>query len=288
MINRHSLTEVKNSSLKRRGTFYHVPNQDVIYKRQAIWRPVGPSLPVSRKEASTDEYLRAKWPCSDAMPEAFDPDKLEVIRRTWSESQSQNELVKAYTKAAREEEEREKEKENNNNNGRQNLSTKRSYYNDHDEVDYDNGPRAMYSQGKNSSSESVCTGVSITESLLESEELDGYDSEVTVETASRASIISRTSITRVSLHSPPACTPDAAEIISMRSPEPVLPDMYERERGTRPRMGIGSRPPLSRSAFSIAGMPHPQNEYQGRPRSETLKAYPRAPGYFPFRSTLRL
>ncbi|KAI4869847.1 hypothetical protein F4820DRAFT_341911 [Hypoxylon rubiginosum] len=290
MIGVRSLNEVGNRSLKRRSTFYHVLDdhvfeKDVGRKRKITWNELGPSLTNSKKTAAYEEYLRAKWPCSDAMPEAFDPDKLEVIRRTWSESQDHNEIVKAYTEAAWAEEEKE------NHSVRRELLTKGSYF-DHDD---EGSVCDVYSQGNNPSCESISTGVSITESLLDSDELDGYDSEVTVGTASRASIISRRSVARVSLHSTRTPTPDAAETtspFSVRSPSPVpVPAECPPECECQPRRrtGTGSKPPLSRSAFSTAGLPHPKNEYQGgRRRSETLTGYPRAPGYFPFQSGLRM
>ncbi|KAI1773100.1 hypothetical protein F4818DRAFT_443463 [Hypoxylon cercidicola] len=246
---------VKRNSLKKVGTFYNVPIPAVAPKFNVGWNQLGPSLNMPKKEAAYEDYLRQKWPCSEAMPEAFDPDKLEAIRRTWTESRADNEVVIAYTKAAWAEAHKEAAEAGDD------IDAEDPYI--------DRGKSFFYSSESNASSASVSTGVSITDSL-DSDELDGYDSEVTVETASRASIV------RVSSRS----TPDVAPV-TIRSSEPK-----PLEQKLTPRMGIGSRPPLSRSAFSTAGSSQ-KYECQRRPRSETLRNYPRAPGYFPFRPLVR-
>ncbi|KAI2627812.1 hypothetical protein GGR54DRAFT_590527 [Hypoxylon sp. NC1633] len=57
------------------------------------------------------------------------------------------------------------------------------------------------------------------------------------------------------------------------------------QRMPAPRILAGSKPPLSRSAYSGAGIPRPRRS--GGNTTLRLRRYPRPPKYFPFQSLLR-
>ncbi|KAI1137754.1 hypothetical protein F5Y05DRAFT_386239 [Hypoxylon sp. FL0543] len=122
----------------------------------------------------------------------------------------------------------------------------------------------LYSEQANASSESLFTDVSAAERSYMDEQFDDYENETIVEIASPAS---KPRVTR---------TPDSGtDIVSMSA---------SIERIPTPRIRAGSRPPLSRSAFSGSGLPSPRDGFPGRRPGETLREYPRAPKYFPFKS----
>ncbi|KAI2635859.1 hypothetical protein GGS26DRAFT_514877 [Hypomontagnella submonticulosa] len=202
------------------------------------------------EEAKYQEYLRSRWPISEAIPAEFDPDELEA---SWKRQFGPR-------------------VENDPNLGDSKLSLQLADYDsDAVEIIFDqvSSLSNMDPQEANGSSESLCTDGSVTESLDSDEELEGYESEVAVQRAASAKMV------RVSICNIPQAS---AAVMCQPSTETII------ERKPTPRIRTGSKPPLSRSALSCAGLPSPKEGYQGKGPSMTLKGYPQAPKYFPFRS----
>ncbi|KAI6080355.1 hypothetical protein F4821DRAFT_63773 [Hypoxylon rubiginosum] len=279
-----------NPSLQRRDTFDDVPH----LKARPHPNPLGSHPPLTKEGMLHRQKLRAEWPCPEPMPPNFDPSLLKAIKNTFADSELQNKLVKQYTEASRAETARgEVGRHAKRSHG---LDTRRRLEDEDDDDDDDLYENAhLFMQTPNSSGKSVSDAVSITDSL-KSDELDGYESEVTIGTASRASI------KRVSLHSmsgtsrtSTAATAPATALVP--TPIPALTRNFHGlsiriPTETRvpslpldsPRIGSGSRPPLSRSALASFGSPCPRGSYRGRSHTVTLSGYPRAEGYFPYES----
>ncbi|KAI1398620.1 hypothetical protein F4819DRAFT_21718 [Hypoxylon fuscum] len=245
--------------LKRCSTFDDLPDDDSdpFCERKICLHRLGPSdIPSSKGDVENrkhEEYLRSKWQCDEAMPETFDPyklaDKLEVALQGQSKSHAEaNDQV---------------------------LEDDESHCENH-LSDSGYGSLDLYSEEANTSSESLLSNVSVTESLDSDEQLEGYEDEVNFYTASSASI------TRVSLDA-------SAEVadVSLSVFRPVTETERNLERNPTPRIRRGSKPPLSRSAFSGVGLPRPMDGSQGQRSCETLSGYPQAPRYFPSPGKLR-
>ncbi|KAI1459694.1 hypothetical protein F4805DRAFT_50285 [Annulohypoxylon moriforme] len=108
--------------------------------------------------------------------------------------------------------------------------------------------------------------ISVTESLDSDEQLDEYEHEAIINVALAEKF------TRVSCEAGPVTTE-----VRRSAPEPII-------RKPTPRIRIGSKPPLSRSAFARAGLPSLKD---GSAAATTLRGYPKAPQYFPFKSKAR-
>ncbi|KAI2469106.1 hypothetical protein F4781DRAFT_395828 [Annulohypoxylon bovei var. microspora] len=130
--------------------------------------------------------------------------------------------------------------------------------------EYEDIPNDVYSKEVNYSSESL-TDVSVAGSL----DFDEYESEAIVDVASAEKF------TRVS------CGTESITTVIRRSVTGSI------GRRPTPRIRIGSKPPLSRSAFAGAGLPSPKDGTPGQRAGATLRGYPKAPKYFPFKSKVR-
>ncbi|KAI1099081.1 hypothetical protein F4804DRAFT_322904 [Jackrogersella minutella] len=198
-----------------------------------------------------EEYLRSKWECSEAMPEAFDPENLEVIRQARFKPHAKNEDIAQVNELQSGDDELRE------------LNTGIECR------EYEHVPDDICSEEENSSSESVATDFSITESLDSDEQLEEYETEAII------NIASSENITRVS-----CCTETITTVIRRPVAEPV-------ERKPTPRIKTGSKPPLSRSAFAGAGLPSPKDGSPGQRPTTTLRGYPKAPKYFPYKKKSR-
>ncbi|KAI0107423.1 hypothetical protein F4776DRAFT_645172 [Hypoxylon sp. NC0597] len=121
------------------------------------------------------------------------------------------------------------------------------------------------SENLNASSEFLVSDISVTESLDSDERLEEYENEVIIDVASA------TNITHVISSDP---------TIIRRSTTALI------ERIPTSRIKAGSRPPLSRSAYSSDAVPKLRDEYSWKRPSITLSNYPPAPDYFPFKSSV--
>ncbi|KAI1412018.1 hypothetical protein F5Y13DRAFT_190701 [Hypoxylon sp. FL1857] len=197
-----------------------------------------------------EEYLRLKWGGAEAMPEDFDPDKLEdVFQARMKYREERKDAVRIATECLSGGKVSELDTSNT-------LAQAQEY-----------GSIDSHPAEAKASSESLFKRVSVTESLDTDEQLEGYESEATINAASTA-IISRVT-----------GTPDSfTTVIHCPIESPT-------ERAPTPRIRSGSKPPLSRSAFSLDGLPIPSDGHPRKRPSDTLRDYPRAPQYFPFTST---
>ncbi|OTA55862.1 hypothetical protein K449DRAFT_468692 [Hypoxylon sp. EC38] len=196
-----------------------------------------------------EEYLRLKWGCNEAVPEDFDPDNLEI------DSQARLKRLMERQEAVR------------NAINILSMSEPESFELNTD-VHYQEKcerPNNLYSGKSNASSESVTSSVSVAESLDSDERLQVYENEAVINVASVESL------TRM-------VSPDPTVI--RRSMAASI------ERIPTPRIRAGSRPPLSRSAYSPTAIPTLRDGYTWKRPSITLKDYPRAPDYFPFNSSV--
>ncbi|KAI1804473.1 hypothetical protein F4811DRAFT_520029 [Daldinia bambusicola] len=239
---------------------------------KVAWHQLGPtSAGFSKGDIEfmkIEESLRMKWPCSDPMPAPFDPIKLEAVMQARFKSHNG---AKSTTE----------------------ISATDSPGNEAGPYDLDAGGQSwidervsdvIYPEEANISVASVFADVPLPEPPDSGEQLEGYDSEVTLEAVSSGNI------SQVSLsHS---VQPIAADMIYLE-PEPEPEPMREWEwesrpirRGSAPRVGSGSKPPLSRSAFSMAAKPCVKDGYLDKKPCLTLAGYPRPPKYFPFRSKI--
>ncbi|KAI0007161.1 hypothetical protein F4779DRAFT_619866 [Xylariaceae sp. FL0662B] len=210
--------------MKQCECFDDLPDElSVASERKVFLYRSNPSVDTSKADADIrgyEDYLRSKWECTEALPEGFDPEKLEAARDTRFKSRDgTDDAIQANDKL---------------------RSGDEDVHEDVHETD-DEAPSALgdehrhtdiYPSQANSSSDSVMTDISITESLDTEEELKGYENEVTVHK------VSRESITRVCSHTSMinAISPSAADPIELKP---------------TPRIRTGSKPPLSKSAFVV-------------------------------------
>ncbi|KAI0380501.1 hypothetical protein F5Y04DRAFT_281892 [Hypomontagnella monticulosa] len=140
-----------------------------IFLHQRSYDYIPPSK-VDAEDAKYQEYLRSKWPCLEAMPEEFDPDKLEAV---WQRQYASRIGDDSYSV-------------NSNSSLQQD-----DYDSDAVELTFDQGysPRHVYPLEGNSSSDSVNSGTSITKSLDSDEELEDYESEVVLKHASTGKVV---------------------------------------------------------------------------------------------------
>ncbi|KAI0835966.1 hypothetical protein F5Y06DRAFT_114656 [Hypoxylon sp. FL0890] len=232
--------------------FSELPDDDDPWADRKIFlhRTEPSEKPLSKRDIEIrkrEEYLRSKWGGNEAMPASFDPNRLEAV-------------FQARPKTLRE-----------NNNA---VRVATEFLSEGEVPGFDTDIRSQ-GQGRGSNDlyrEDVNTSqpLSMDPTAVEPQDLDkileAYESEPIVHTASAAKTAH---VTR---------TPDSDTNIARHSMSAPI------ERIPTPRIRAGSRPPLSRSAFSSAGLPSPRDGYPGDRPSATLRDYPRAPKYFPFES----
>ncbi|KAI1260257.1 hypothetical protein F5Y18DRAFT_432407 [Xylariaceae sp. FL1019] len=214
-----------------------------------------------------EEYLRSKWTCTDAMPDSFDPDQLEKVFARGRGGHS----VSRDTRPCRSE-----QRDTNTMEG-----TKGST-NDQRGLMATNAESVEVNEIHTSTVDDVCpsdaesqSSSAISESLDTDEQLEGYESEVSINEASTENI------TRVKASTSPVTARGRPR---SKAFEPV-------ERKPTPRIRKGSKPPLSRSAFSGSGVPCLYGTCQGGCNGDgkggVVNRHAKAPKYFPFKSKAR-
>ncbi|KAI0849515.1 hypothetical protein F5Y00DRAFT_269500 [Daldinia vernicosa] len=234
---------------------------DMSSQSKITWHQLGPSNAGFSKGdiefMKHEEYLRMKWPCSEAMPESFDPDILEAVRQ--AQFKSHNEDKSTTEIGAGVSSENETELHDSNAEGRCKVDEQVS--------------DVIHLNEANASDESVFVDVTLPEPLDSGEQqLEEYNREAIVKDISARNIPQVSQGTYATSIAGDIC---GSELVS--EPDPV-------ERGPPPRMGSGSKPPLSRSAYAAVAQPCPKDGYLDKRPCMTLMGYPRAPKYFPFKS----
>lgn len=216
-------------------------------------------------------YLREKWHCSDTIPGEFDPDELERKRQALLKSSLLPSPAGQETDALGDSTNDEPQPESSSN---------------MDEDDYE-PTTAVNPSGwltvpfptyENSSAESI---VSITESL----DTEGfYDDDVTVGEAQEQRM------SRVFMRPRANAVSSSAPTSPVESlPPPPLPAKSAERQPSNRRIRRGSRPPLSKSAFSnvnCCGAQCTDANCRMGVRRSSVAASPKAPRYFPFRSRM--
>ncbi|KAL7619714.1 hypothetical protein AAE478_010256 [Parahypoxylon ruwenzoriense] len=187
--NRETPSERLMELLKKCGSFEDLPDvSDSVLcgtqKHKIFLNQTGSCVSLSKKDAAMkryEDYLRLKWPCSEAMPPEFDPDKLEAIRKARFPFRTADENFLERKDTLHE------------------LATIGKYQK------YEDTSGDMYLGEANTSSESLTSDVSVTESLDNEEHLENYESEVVVHVASMENIIPATP-ERTTIRRSTACT----------------------------------------------------------------------------------
>ncbi|KAI1339648.1 hypothetical protein F5Y15DRAFT_415568 [Xylariaceae sp. FL0016] len=252
--------------LKTYKSFADLPDDvDIQFTpKPIVYNPGRVTLSEADKEFQrVERALRKKYPCSDALPESFDPQKLEASRLSRlhrlpvTTSQPQTSHCIPSTRITS-----------------QSAAATTS-------EDGDRTPRARRSLRRPPSNDSLpsISGLSVASSLDNDETLAGYESEVTIIEAKTTNI---TKLSAPSTPSPPASRPRSHTVVEPRdaargrrlsaaSRQTEGPAAREgmRRSASPPRIRSGSRPPLSKSSY-VAG--------------DGTKE--RVPRYFPFKSRM--
>ncbi|KAI3316862.1 hypothetical protein HD806DRAFT_403570 [Xylariaceae sp. AK1471] len=240
----------------------YIPVREAYLRKNMLESLNKPPPKTDREMNKCEDYLRTKWGCTDAMPGSFDPYKLEATLHSRFPSQSR----RGRSSAPREQKPEpivQQKRDNDPVDTSQVPSLE-------DESTHTPTPEVMYTSDGCTSSDSVST-ISITESLDNDEQLEGYESEVAVSEASMENI------TQVRSRS------TDANNASTRGR-----DTCTLERTPTPRIRRGSKPPLSRSAFVDGGVPCLDEQCRGScRRCVTRRGRAKTPNYFPFKSRMR-
>ncbi|KAI1112535.1 hypothetical protein F5Y14DRAFT_463474, partial [Nemania sp. NC0429] len=236
----------------------YIPVREISLQKDAM-RPFPKRPPKADREVEKyDDYLRRKWGGTEAIPDPFDPDKLDaVLKARLSSTRMRGEAQEATEKT-------------------EPVVTK---------VD---GASMMHEEFRNRQPEDTsafipddtCCCVSQTtlstdpmgESLnTDDDATEAYEDEIPI-------YKNATQTTPTENTTQPALQPG---LESPRDPGSSTSDVSG--RATPPRIGVGSRPPLSRSAFAKAGVPCKRCHGPCR-RGAMAKGHARPPAYFPFKS----
>ncbi|KAI1372161.1 hypothetical protein F4677DRAFT_449649 [Hypoxylon crocopeplum] len=81
--------------IRRSNSFKDLPNDPDSFPARVIFlqQSMPSEIALSEGDAKIrdyEEYLRSKWPCSEAIPPPFDPDRLETVRQIWRQLQAEN------------------------------------------------------------------------------------------------------------------------------------------------------------------------------------------------------
>ncbi|KAI1505161.1 hypothetical protein F5X99DRAFT_431298 [Biscogniauxia marginata] len=235
--------------LKRCDTFNDLPDDSDQESRYVVPNPpitVASMTETDKNILRYEEYLRTKWQCLEAMPASFDPEKLEIVRKTQfgahvsDDGSEQVDITPLVSKP------------NHGGDIHETALGEQTLIKD------------RFSPHENDPTQSISTNTSITESLYTEEQLEGYESDASIKD------LSIENINRVRPHS------NTASRVTNVVSGPI-------EAKNTPRIKAGSKPPLSRSAFARGGEPG-LDESSKQLNGSTPLVYPRAPRYFPFKS----
>ncbi|KAI8631786.1 hypothetical protein F5Y19DRAFT_376120 [Xylariaceae sp. FL1651] len=247
-------------AMERCNTFDNLPDpvdyapvRETYLQRHEHDSLVKASRKADRKWDEYQDRLRERWPgCTDAIPEAFDPHKLEAIRKSRFPSRSTHRrTIEAHDEAS----------------GQSVRDTQSNYVTAMLVEPETLPPRNEFIFSPNNVSpdrssallESPST-TSLTEPLDTDDQLSGYESDVTAKEAPTNKIMR-------------GWSRPLSNSAGARGRTPSEPP----ERASTPRIRAGSKPPLSRSAFANSREPCVDER---RP----LKGYKKPPKYFPYES----
>ncbi|KAI1183671.1 hypothetical protein F5B17DRAFT_448052 [Nemania serpens] len=214
-----------------------------------------------------DEYLRRKWGGTEAIPDSFDPDKLDAVlksrrsstRTRGGPSEADENTTSPVVSKGDDMFKTPAEPQNT-----RPEDTSASIPDDTYVYDYCAAQTSSFanSEGK---------------SLHVDDKVEEHEAEVSIHSINEPPPIPMKNTARLppqpSLHSPRDRGRSMSDI-----PGQALP----------PRIRAGSRPPLSRSAFAEGGVPCLDERCQGAcKRGVVVKGHPRAPEYFPFKGQAR-
>ncbi|OTB10945.1 hypothetical protein K445DRAFT_308290 [Daldinia sp. EC12] len=172
-----TLPETFVDFLKRYNTFSDLPDDlDMPPQSKAHWRQLGPSNAGFSKGdiefMKIEEYLRMKWPCSEPMPAPFDPEKLEAARQAKAKSHNEDKSVTEMNAMDSPENE---------------AGSHDSHVKEQRQIG-EHVSDVMYPEEANTSVESLFADVTLLQPLDSGEQLEEYNSKVTIETVSSGSI----------------------------------------------------------------------------------------------------
>ncbi|GAW24404.1 hypothetical protein ANO14919_139880 [Xylariales sp. No.14919] len=233
-----------------------------VYLRKSTMDTLAKGPPkIDRDVYRCEDYLRNKWGCTDAMPDSFDPVKLDAALRARLPAKNRRQQ---RGKTGKEAPGPVVQPPGNN------LVTMLRGPQDTPLQDaYGRSPDDFYLSGSNASHESL-SAKSANRILDTGETAEGYESD--------------------------ACTSDddiPTENISHTRARSNSSTSSRRgrtapgapERASSPRIRSGSKPPLSRSAYVEGGVPCLDEKCQGAcKRGVVVRGRSRPPPYFPFRS----
>ncbi|KAI0148624.1 hypothetical protein GGR57DRAFT_515315 [Xylariaceae sp. FL1272] len=265
---------ITTNAMKQCKSFRDLPDldNDFVPAREVFLRNQPPPRQRThrrdREMNQCEEYLRSKWTCTDAMPDSFDPDQLEkaFIRGRLGHSRSRD----ARECRSEQRNTNTMDKAKGATDDQQDLIATGAESTDLKET-HPPTVNDVYPSDAESQSSSA-----ISESLDTDEQLEGYESEVSINEASTKNI------TRVKASTSP---------ITARG-RPISKVFEPLERKPTPRIRKGSKPPLSRSAFSGSGVPCLHGTCQGGCNGDgkgvvAVGRHAKQPKYFPFKSKVR-
>ncbi|KAI1362188.1 hypothetical protein F5Y08DRAFT_283583 [Xylaria arbuscula] len=199
-----------------------------------------------REISKYEDYLRNKWGCNDAIPDSFDPDKLDAALKSARSRQQRSDRTPEQVKES---------------STKPVIDLMMVTETETREKLQDHAP--SLSTEVNSNHLCECSASTDT-----GDQPPSYDSEASISDKERSS--ENTTQTRGRSRS--------NAISHQRTSSETT------ERSTTPRIRAGSKPPLSRSAFAAGGVPCENEGCQGQYCKREAHRRVKAPAYFPFKS----
>ncbi|KAI0534001.1 hypothetical protein GGR58DRAFT_505784 [Xylaria digitata] len=242
------------------GLDNYTPVREIYLQKNMEDSPTKRPPKADRDMYQFEDYLRNKWGCTDAMPDPFDPEKLDAVLRSRFPARRKNryERLRETGKSIVETQDHDL------------IAAPRESQGTPLEDAYTRSPNSIYPCGYNVSTESPSTKSS--HGFLDTCERDGHVSEVLTSDDETSENI----------------TPVRARSGSNASSRRGRTMSETQERQSTPRIRAGSKPPLSRSAFVEGGVPCLDEQCQGAYKHGVIvKGHSQPPPYFPFANRRR-
>ncbi|KAK5630163.1 hypothetical protein RRF57_005878 [Xylaria bambusicola] len=245
----HVANATRQASTNARDSDHYIPAREV-YLRKNEMDPRKKRPPKTDREMSKyEDYLRNKWGCNDAIPDSFDPDKLDAVLRSRfpAKSTQQSPL-----------ESREKVQAPSAQPVKDAPATKEKESHEMPLKDI-------------STSSSKIVNSSGSPAAVDADEQDiNYNNE--------------TSMTENSTPEKNTLPRERSNSTTTTHRGRTNPVSEATDRPRTPRIRAGSKPPLSRSAFVAGGVPCEQELCEGQCKRDAGRRA-KAPEYFPFKSS---
>ncbi|KAI0514701.1 hypothetical protein F5B22DRAFT_228026 [Xylaria bambusicola] len=232
-----------------RDSDHYTPVREVYLRENEMDQRKKRLSKTDREMSKYEEYLRNKWGCHDAIPDPFDPEKLDAALRSRFPAKSKQERPLVA---------RERVPAPLPQPGNQAPAVKET--NSQEMPPKDMSP---------TSEEMIHASAAIDTDKQEK----SYESEVSSDNE-----------TSSEKHTTPPRGRSSTSSRRGRSTSTSGPDATDRPR--TPRIRAGSKPPLSRSAFVAGGVPCEHGRCQGECKRDAGRRA-KAPAYFPFKSRAR-